>query len=141
MKYTGKPLVLKATIMWSFHNKINDMAERYTMDLCNLSDNAVKALEEFDIPVRKREDKPEKGFYIICKSTIPMKVFDTNGGDLSSIAIGNGSTATATVSKYFWKSKTQSGWSPSLVKAVVDNLVEYNSIETAESSQLADEVL
>jgi hypothetical protein len=141
MKYTGKPIVFKATIMWSFHNKINDMAQKYTMDLCNLSDNAVKALEELGINVRKREDKPEKGFHITCKSTIPMKVFDTNGNNLINVSIGNGSTATATVSKYFWKNKTQSGWSPSLVKAVVDNLVEYNSAENVDLSELADEVL
>jgi hypothetical protein len=127
MDTVGKPVKVKATIMWSFHNKINEMAKRYTMDLCNLSDNAIKALEEFGITVLKREDKPEKGFYITCKSTIPIKVFDSAGNSLQDVAIGNGSTATVVVSKYEWKHQSKKGWSPSVVKAVVENLVEYNA--------------
>ena len=41
----SKPIKIKATIMWSFHNKINQTAEKYTVDLCNLSDKAVKSLD------------------------------------------------------------------------------------------------
>jgi hypothetical protein len=139
MSTIDKPVTVKATIMWSFHNKINGMAEKYTMDLCNLSDNAVKALESIGINVLKRADKPEKGFYVTCKSKHPMKVFDTNGNSLQDVAIGNGSTATAVVGTYDWAHKTKRGLSPSLVKAVVDNLVEYNS--TSNTTQLEEEAL
>ncbi len=76
MNDVAKPVKVKATIMWCFHNKPNDMSGKFQVDLCNLSDNAVKALESIGLEVRKREDKPEKGFYITCKSTVPMKVFD-----------------------------------------------------------------
>lgn len=133
-----KPVKVKATVMWCFHNKLNEMSQKYTIDLCNLSDNAVKALEEFGINVLKREDKPEKGFYITCKSVNPIKLFDANGNDLSNVAIGNGSTVTAVISKYEWKYQKRSGWSPSLTKAVVDNLITYEA-EKAEDE--LDEVL
>jgi len=75
MNDVAKPVKVKATIMWCFHNKPNEMSNKFQVDLCNLSDNAVKALESLGLEVRKREDKPEKGFYITCKSTVPMKVF------------------------------------------------------------------
>lgn len=140
MNDLAKPVKVKATIMWCFHNKINEMSQKYTIDLCNLSDNAVKALEEFGINVLKREDKPEKGFYITCKSTLPIKLFDSSGKDLSDVAIGNGSTVTAVVSKYPWKYQRKEGWSPSLSKGVVDNLVVYTA-DNSTSVEAEEEVL
>lgn len=137
MNAATKPVTMKATIMWCFHNKKNDMADKFTVDLCNLSDNAIKALEALGLNVLKREDKPEKGFYITCKSNIPLKVFDASGKDLSDVSIGNGSTATAVVSTYEWAYKHKKGLSPSLVKLVVDNLVAYS----AEDTPVEEEVL
>ena len=137
MNDVAKPVKVKATVMWCFHNKPNDMSNKFQVDLCNLSDNAVKALESIGLEVRKREDKPEKGFYITCKSTVPMKVFDANGGDLSTVAIGNGSTATAVVGAYSWKWKNKEGVSPSMTKLVVDSLVAYE----ADAEEAEEEVL
>jgi hypothetical protein len=138
MNDLAKPVKVKATVMWCFHNKPNEMSGKFQMDLCNLSDNAVKALESLGLDVRKREDKPEKGFFVTCKSTIPMKVFDAGGNDLNNVAIGNGSTATAVVGTYPWTFKNRKGLSASLVKLVVDNLVAYDA---AEAEEAADEVL
>lgn len=138
MNDVAKPVKVKATIMWCFHNKPNEMSNKFQVDLCNLSDNAVKALESLGLEVRKREDKPEKGFFITCKSTVPMKVFDANGNDLNNVAIGNGSTATAVVGAYAWSWKNKSGTSATLTKLVVDNLVAYDA---AEAEEAADEVL
>lgn len=137
MDMKEKPVKLKATVMWCFHNKLNDMAQKYTIDLCNLTDSTVKELEAFGISVNKREDKPEKGFFITCKSTLPIKLFDAAGNDLSNTAIGNGSTVTAVVSKYQWTYQRRSGWSPSLVKCVVDNLVAYEE----KPSEVSEEAL
>jgi hypothetical protein len=138
MNDLAKPVKVKATVMWCFHNKPNEMSGKFQMDLCNLSDNAVKALESLGLDVRKREDKPEKGFFITCKSTVPMKVFDANGNDLNNVAIGNGSMATAVVGAYAWSWKNKSGTSATLTKLVVDNLVAYDA---AEAEEAADEVL
>jgi len=136
MNDVAKPVKVKATIMWCFHNKPNEMSNKFQVDLCNLSDNAVKALESLGLEVRKREDKPEKGFYITCKSTVPMKVFDASGSDLSTVAIGNGSTATAVVGAYEWSWKNKKGVSPSMTKLVIDSLVAYEA-----DAEEAEEVL
>ena len=138
MNDVAKPVKIKATVMWCFHNKPNEMSGKFQVDLCNLSDNTVKALESLGLEVRKREDKPEKGFYITCKSTVPMKVFDANGSDLTNVAIGNGSTATAVVGAYSWSWKNKKGTSASLTKLVVDSLVAYDA---PESEEVDEEVL
>ncbi len=35
----AKPVTIKATVMWCNHNKINEMSEKYQLELTNLSDN------------------------------------------------------------------------------------------------------
>lgn len=130
-----KPVKVKATIMWCNHNKINEMSQKYQVELCNLSDNAVKALEGLGLEVRKREDKPEKGFFITCKSKIPMKVFDSSGNSLENTAIGNGSVATAIVGAYDWAWKNKKGLSPSMTKMVIETLVNYEEEASPEDSE------
>jgi stalled ribosome alternative rescue factor ArfA len=127
----AKPVTIKATVMWCNHNKVNEMSEKYQLELTNLSDNAVKALEDIGLEVRKREDKPEKGFYITCKSVRQMdKIFDKTGASLIDVAIGNGSTGTAVVGTYEWAFKNKKGLSASLIKMTIDNLVAYDAEDT-----------
>lgn len=127
----AKPVTVKATVMWCNHNKINEMSEKYQLELTNLSENAVKALEGIGLEVRKREDKPEKGFYITCKSVRQMdKIFDKTGASLIDVAIGNGSTGTAVVGTYDWSFKNKKGLSASLIKMTIDNLVAYDAEDT-----------
>ena len=55
-------LKLKADVYWASLNRKNEMADAYTVDLCNLSDKAVAALEEMGISVQENaEKKPEQG--------------------------------------------------------------------------------
>jgi len=127
----AKPVTIKATVMWCNHNKVNEMSSKYQLELTNLSDNAVKALEGIGLEVRKREDKPEKGFYITCKSVRQMdKIFDKTGASLIDVAIGNGSTGTAVVGTYDWSFKNKKGLSASLIKMTIDNLVAYDAEDT-----------
>jgi hypothetical protein len=127
----AKPVTVKATVMWCNHNKVNEMSSKYQLELTNLSDNAVKALEGIGLEVRKREDKPEKGFYITCKSVRQMdKIFDKTGASLIDVAIGNGSTGTAIVGTYDWSFKNKKGLSASLIKMTIDNLVAYDAEDT-----------
>jgi hypothetical protein len=127
----AKPVTVKATVMWCNHNKVNEMSSKYQLELTNLSENAVKALEGIGLEVRKREDKPEKGFYITCKSVRQMdKIFDKTGASLIDVAIGNGSTGTAVVGTYDWAFKNKKGLSASLIKMTIDNLVAYDAEDT-----------
>ncbi len=113
----------KCDIMWAQLAKVNDMSGKFQVNLCNLSDAAAKALEELGISTLNKEGM---GNYITCKSNTPMKAFGTEGDEISEL-IGNGSRAKAVVKPYEWTYKNKKGVSPSLVKLVITDLVEYAS--------------
>lgn len=117
-----------ATIEWAFLNMVSEMSGKYQVDLCNLSQAAVGALKEMGIEARYRDDKAEKGYYITCKSSNPIKAYDEFGTLLGSdVAVGNGSKAHAVISFFDWKFKNKTGRSPSLMKLVIYDLKEYQS--------------
>ena len=120
------PVKFRAEVMWAYLNTLNPQANKYTVDLCNLNERTVEALEGMGISVLTNSKKPEKGHYITCKSTVPMKVFDASGNDLNNVAIGNGSTATAVVGAYSWTFKNKKGKSPSLIKLIITDLKTYD---------------
>lgn len=118
-------LKIKATVNWAFLNRKNEMADAYTVDLCNLSDKAVAALEEMGISVQENlEKKPEQGKYITCKSQKPIKAFDTDNDEIVE-DIGNGSKAICMIGSYAWTYKNKKGVSPSLAKLVITDLVVF----------------
>ena len=125
MSEEKKAIKLKADVFWCQHNKVNDMSGKFQINLCNLSDAAVEALEEMGISVQTGEDKKsDMGRYITCKSEKPIRVFDTDNDEITE-AIGNGSKAKALVSSYSWTYKNKKGVSPSLKKLVITDLVVY----------------
>jgi hypothetical protein len=118
-------LKIKADVYWASLNRKNEMADAYMVDLCNLSEKAVAALEEMGISVQENlEKKPEQGKYITCKSQRPIKAFDTDNEEIVE-DIGNGSKAICMVGSYPWTYKNKKGVSPSLAKLVITDLVEY----------------
>lgn len=133
------PVKFKADVQWAFLDKINEMSERYQVDFCNLSDAAVKALENIGLQPRRREDKPEKGWFIVAKSSIPIKAFDKDGKQIKGI-VGNGSKAEVLMKAYHWEWKNKQGISPHLLKFIVTDLVEYNE-EEASISDMDDDIL
>ena len=121
-----KKLKIKCDIYWAQLDKMNEMSGAYQVNLCNLSDAAAEALEEMGISVNQdSEKKADMGKYITCKSkNRPMKAFDVDGDEITE-AIGNGSKAKALVGSYDWTYKNKKGVSPSLIKLVITDLVEY----------------
>jgi hypothetical protein len=118
-------LKLKCDIYWAQLTRKNEMSDAFQVNLCNLSDKAVAALEDMGISVLENaEKKPEMGKYITCKSQKPIKAFDTDGDDIVE-DIGNGSKAICMISAYSWTYKNKKGVSPSLAKLVITDLVEY----------------
>ena len=118
-------LKIKATVNWAFLNRKNEMADAYTVDLCNLSDKAVAALEDMGISVQENlEKKPEQGKYITCKSQKPIKAFDTDNDEIVE-DVGNGSKAICMIGSYAWTYKNKKGVSPSLAKLVITDLVVF----------------
>jgi len=118
-------LKLKADVYWASLNRKNEMADAYTVDLCNLSDKAVAALEDMGISVQENLDKkPEQGKYITCKSQRPIKAFDTDNEEIVE-DVGNGSKAICMIGSYAWTYKNKKGVSPSLAKLVITDLVVF----------------
>lgn len=129
---------VKADIYWASTDRVNDNSGKYQVDLCNLSDAAVKALESMGLEVKTKESAPQMGSFITCKSKLPIKSYMDDGQQLTgfpqkddgtpspqSVKIGNGSTGIALVGFYDWTYKNKSGVSPSLNKLVVTNLIKY----------------
>ncbi len=138
---------VSAKIMWCFHNRVNDMADKYTIDFYDLSEAAVEALEEMGISVKfedpkdvekenkaaAKKDKDAKpkvarSYYITCKSKNPIRVRDEAQESLDDVAIGNDTEAVVTVGFYDWvnpKKKTETGRSPSARRVVVTELIPY----------------
>lgn len=127
----NKRVKVKCDIFWAQLNKKNEMSDAYQVNLCNLSDAAVKVLEDMGISVLENaEKKPEMGKYITCKSQKPIRAYDANGEEIDSdVSIGNGSKAKAMISAYEWSYKNKKGVSPSLGKLVVTELIEYAANE------------
>ena len=76
---------VKAEVMWAFLNKPNEMSGKFQVDLCNLSDKAVGALEEMGIEVKTKEGK---GAYVTCKSTRPIAAYVDGGSLLEGEILG-----------------------------------------------------
>jgi hypothetical protein len=137
MSELAKPVKVRAEVQWCFHNKPSEMSGKYQVDLCNLSQAAVKAIESLGLSVRKRDDKPEKGWFITAKSAQPIRIYDSNGNDLNNVNIGNGSKAVVVLSSYDWTWKNKTGRSASIKKMIVEELHAFE----AEGDEEDDDIL
>jgi len=135
---TTSRVKIKADVMWAYLDRQNEMSGKYQVDLCNLSTQAVDALEAMGIAVRQKEDK---GFFITCKSTNPIRAYDKDGDVIDGISIGNGSKGIAMIGSYEWNWKNKQGTSPSLKKLVIDELVAYEGSGEPEPNMDDDDVL
>ena len=134
-----KPMKIEAERMWAFLDKPNEMSGQYQVDLCNLSKNAVKALEDIGVSVRKREDKPEKGFFITAKSSnYPITAIDTEGKPVSA-KVGNGSKGIALIKPYEYTYRNKKGVGVGINKLTITELVEYVSEKSEDEED--DEVV
>lgn len=124
-----KPVKFRATAMWANLSEVNEMSGKYQIDLIKLSPAAVKALEGLGLEVRKGEGKKEDyGFFITCKSTKPIRLYDADGEEVHT-KLGNGSEVVAVVGSYEWSWKNKKGVSAALKKLTVTNLVVYEAGE------------
>ena len=115
---------IKADVMWAQPEQVNEMSGKYQVDLCNLSEAAVNALERNGVDVKFKDDKQS---YITCKSKHPIRAKDVDGASLEGMKIGNGSKAVANIGFYSWKFKGKEGVSPSLNNFVITELETYEA--------------
>ena len=127
---------IKAQIMWAFLERQHELSDKYQLDLTNLSDKAVEALEEMGITANFKDDK---GHYITCKSTRPIHASGVDGDSLRDVKIGNGTLCTAVISPYSWTFKNKSGVSPNISNLVITDLVEYEDDDGGDDGYDDDE--
>ena len=119
-----KPIKVAGEFQWANTARVNDMSGKYQIDVCNLSEAAVKAIEETGGAVRSREDKPEKGFFFTAKSNYEIPVVDTAGNEIKE-QIGNGSKGHIIIQPYPWSFRGKNGIGLGASKVVVTTLVHY----------------
>jgi len=122
-----KPIKVKADIMWACTSEPNSESGKYQVDLCNLSENAIRALEDMGINVRNKQD--DKGFFVTAKSAnYPIPVIDAEGNTINpKVKIGNGSKGVALVKPYSYTYKGKRGVGAGINKLIVTDLIEYNA--------------
>ena len=114
---------IRADVMWAYLDKQNEKSGKFQVDLCNLSDEAIKGLEGLGLEVRNKEGK---GYFITCKSQRPIFAFDDGGTQLNGTIVGNGSKAVAIVKPYVWTFSGKKGLGASIVKLVITDLKEFS---------------
>jgi uncharacterized ParB-like nuclease family protein len=116
-----EPVKIKGEVMWAFLDTPNKLSGKHQLDICNLSEEAVRALQEkamLDV-----NHKDGKGFYITPKSNYEIKAFDDTGKQLTDIKIANGSKCTAVIKPYI--NKFNKGVNASITAITVTDLIEY----------------
>ena len=71
---------LKCQLYWPNLTMKNQLADKYTVDLALLSDEAVTALEDMGLKVNNKGD--DRGYYITCKSNNKYRAFQPDGGEI-----------------------------------------------------------
>ena len=134
-------VVIKGFVEWAQLEQVNDMSGKYQVDLCGLSDKAVAALEAMELTVQYKEDNEKKGHYITCKSSRPIRVYDTDDAVIDGRVVGNGSEFVAKVGSFEWTFKKKSGVSPNLQRLTITELEIYEADEDDDSPVDLDEAL
>jgi hypothetical protein len=127
-----KPITVNTTLYWANLANKSELSGKYQVDLGQLSEGAVEALQQRGIEARTKPpepDKPDKGHFITCKSVNPIRAYNTAGDEISAL-VGNGSTAKVAVGYYDWKNPAgKTGRSGSILKLIVTELEVYESVD------------
>jgi hypothetical protein len=120
-----KPVKVQADLFWAFLDTPNQMSGKYQVDLCNLSKEAIKTLEGMGVNVRKKDDKPEQGFFITAKSVnYPITATDSDGNPIKA-KVANGSKGIALLKPYEYTYRNQKGVGVGINGLVITDLIEY----------------
>lgn len=128
-----QPVKIQADVMWAFLDTPNQLSGKYQVDLCNLSSEAVSKLQAMGVNVRKKDDQPEKGFFVTAKSfNYPIKAEDREGNPITA-KVGNGSKAIGLIKPYPYEFQKKKGVGAGISKLIVTDLVIYDADATEEA--------
>ena len=120
-----KPIPVKVDLFWAFLNEPNKMSEKFQVDLCNLSKEAVKKLTDIGIEVKNDDKKSDQGFYVTAKSKMyPILAVDPDGRKIES-KVANGSKGVAFIKPYEYSFKGKKAMGVGVSKIVIQDLIVY----------------
>jgi hypothetical protein len=121
----AKPIPIKADLFWASLNEKNKYSEKYQVDLCNLSKDAIKTLMDMGINVKNDAAKPDQGFFVTAKSKLyPILAVDETGSQIN-VKIANGSKGVALIKPYKYNIGGKQGVGVGISKIIVKELIEY----------------
>ena len=143
------PVVTIKCALWYTQNMttLNDMAGKFTVDLAQLSDAAITALEDMGLTIQNKGD--HRGSYITCKSKMKFRAEDETRQPIllrgrtpvdeeddpnEGVSIGYGTKATCVVGYYDCEYMKKSGRSPSCKKIIINELIPYEAEESVDLS-------
>lgn len=120
-----KPVPIKADLFWASLTEKNKYSEKYQVDLCNLSKDAIKTLMDMGINVKNDSNKPDQGFFVTAKSKLyPILAVDEKGNQIG-VKIANGSKGVALIKPYSYNVGGKKGVGVGISKIIVKDLIEY----------------
>ena len=125
MAITSTEVIKGVTLYWPFLAKKNEMAGKYTVDLCNLDKDQIKSLQEMGLGERVRTKDDERGMFITCKSARPPFVVNTKGEPVDGNIVGNGSEGDVKVQAY---TATYPGTFAGLGGVMLTHVVEFGGM-------------
>lgn len=129
---------VRATI--SFPNlEVKDrMADKYTVQLANLSPAAVERFEESGIAVNNKDDAYGRGDFVTCKSKFPIVPVSTDGDSFEgrTSGIGYGSEVIAIIKPVAWEYAGKRGTTPRIVKLTVTKVVAPEAADVADNDDI-----
>jgi hypothetical protein len=120
-------------LFWANLYTRNKLSNKFQVDLCNLTEDQIKAIEDAGISVKSKDD--ERGFFVTCKSSnYEIQPYDKNGDVIGAdVLVGNNSRADVMVKPYSWTNpQGKKGMSLGIAKLVVTELNRYVPEENVE---------
>lgn len=127
---------ISATVAFPSLTRLDAMSGKYGVQLANLSDAAAEKLEELGLSVKFKDDSYGRGRFIECRSKYPIDnskfktVLDDQGLPMDPDDIGPGTKVEAVLKTYDWKMGARSGTSAHVVKLVVKELSQNETVNS-----------
>ena len=125
-----------ATIAFPSLVREDAMSGKFSVQFANLSDAAAEKLEELGMSVKFKDDSYNRGRFIECKSKFPIDntkfqtVVDEAGLPVDPNTVGPGSKVEALLKTYEWSMGGKSGVGARVVKIVVKELAQAETISS-----------
>ena len=141
MTQDNKKLVIRCTLVWPFLARVNDLSDKYQVDLANLDKKVAAQLKKLGVNVRKEDQKKlkaredsggtifDRGLFVTAKSQ--RQFFTVYDGSRDNIMedtskIGNGTQAKVLVKLIPYNNKFGEGIFVGLGDILITDLVEYH---------------